>query len=150
MTHPNIRPAMLKDARSMAENIRQQDVLEIVALYGYNRSCTTLLENSIRDSRDAYAYVVDGRVLALAGCAYDFKRCGGVPWLICSDEFVDEHAKIILKFAPLMVARWLKRYGHLENIVHADNTVAQRWLKHLGFDIQVQYGATSYRFVKDQ
>lgn len=149
---PNMRLALLKDAQGMADNLRYSDYLEITELHGRKKTVKTLLTESIRKSPQAYAYVVDGQVLALGGCAYNFAPPyeGGVPWFVCSDEFVQKHRRLFLTTAPALVARFLKRYSRLTNFVHAENTQSIAWLKRLGFLVQEVPGSAFYQFVKER
>lgn len=137
---------MLKDAKALSKTLRYADYCEIVSRYGYKKAVHTLLAESIRMSRFAFAYEVDGEVKALFGCGYDFRRGGGVPWFVCTEGFVDNHKVEFMRTAKRYIAKWLKQYRYLENEVSKDNDVSIAWLKHVGFTVEETPGKSFYVF----
>lgn len=75
----------------------------------------------------------------------------GVPFLLATDEFY-EHTRLFARESKLWVEEARKQYPLLYNLVAADNTVAVRWLKWLGFffgepiENLGRYGLTFYPF----
>lgn len=61
----------------------------------------------------------------------------GVPFLLATDEFY-EHTRLFARESRLWVEDALTKYPLLFNCVAAENKVAIRWLKWLGFTLTVE------------
>ena len=119
-------------ARELAPRLRAIDIEEVAA---FGHGPLEALLRSIRVSRDAYAGLVDGRVLCLFGVsARTITSDEASPWLLASDE-LREHVKVFLRLNRLYIAGIRSRYRVLHNFVGARNTIAIRWLQWLGFTV---------------
>lgn len=122
------------DAEDLGARLRQQDLDELVAS-GHDDPAA-VLRDALARSDWALAVDLDGKLVALFGLS----RAGtvlcpiGVPWMLGSDE-VFTGARVLAKETPRYIAAMLRRYDRLFNCVHARNTVAIGWLRHVGFRV---------------
>lgn len=126
-----IRPATIEDAFTLAPRLRSADRVELEA-QGHKYMDVVLAE-SIAMSQECLAFELDGQVHAVFGVVDAGKY--GVPWMLGSDELFN-HRKALLCLPSDYVPRWLKQYGFLMNMVHADNHRSIRWLQRIGFTIE--------------
>lgn len=123
-----------EDLDALAGRLRAQDQAELVAA-GWD-DFRTALEESVRRSRWTQVALVDGEVAAVFGCAEYGSLLApiGVPWFLGTDA-VTRHRRVLQHWAPRYIEAMLQDYPRLFNAVHADNTVAVRWLRRLGFTL---------------
>lgn len=116
----------------IAEHLRPQDRAELRAL-GHADFRATLLD-SVESSKWAAVALVDAAPACVFGCSEygSLSAPVGVPWMLGTPA-VYRNQRALQRYAPRYIAGLLHRYGHLMNIVHAENTVSIRWLKRLGF-----------------
>lgn len=120
------------DVDELVANMRAQDVAEV-----YATGCTDLraaVEDGIAISVMCWTCRVDGEMAAIFGCAPGgslLDPCG-VPWLLGTD-LIPPHRRILARPARHYIAQMLAAFPHLSNAVHAENTVAVRWLRKMGF-----------------
>jgi hypothetical protein len=126
-----IRPATLEDAFNLAPRLRHADRVELEA-QGH-MFMDVILAESIAMSAECMAFELEGQVHAVFGVASAGKY--GVPWMLGSDQLFN-HRKALLTLPRDYVPRWLKQYGFLMNMVHADNHQSIRWLRRIGFTIE--------------
>lgn len=125
------RPAPA-DVTELVAHMRAQDVAEV-----YATGCTdlrTAVEDGIAISEMCWTARIDGGMAAIFGCAPGgtlLDPCG-VPWLLGTD-LVPQHRRILARHARHYIAQMLAAFPHLSNAVHAENTVAVRWLRKMGF-----------------
>lgn len=125
-------------------NVREADRIEFECIQGL--SVADELASAISISEDARAFVRDGRVVAVFGCArYDDRI--GVPWLI-STEAVLKHRREFLRNCLIEIGHMRKRYAALINYTDARYALALRWMVWMGFDQQeaVPYGVNGELF----
>ena len=58
----------------------------------------------------------------------------GVPWMLGTERVYD-HARDLVRYAPMILAEMHATFETLENLVSADNDRAIRFLSHVGFEI---------------
>lgn len=123
-----------EDLAHLAANLRDQDRAELEAA-GWD-DYRTALEESVRFSKWTQVAVVDGEVACVFGCAEygSMLAPDGVPWFL-GTELVTRHRRVLQRWAPRYIGAMLQDYPRLFNAVHADNTVAVRWLRRLGFTL---------------
>lgn len=123
-----------EDLAQLALNLREQDRAELVAA-GWD-DFRTALEESVRFSKWTLVAVVDGEPACVFGCAEygSLLAPDGVPWFLGTDA-VTRHRRVLQRQAPRYIGAMLQDYPRLFNAVHADNTVAVRWLRRLGFTL---------------
>lgn len=119
----------------LAAHLRVQDRAELAAA-GWD-DVRQVLAQSVRVSRWSRVALLDGVPAAVFGCAEygSLLAPAGVPWLLGTDA-VARHGRVLQREARHYIAAMLQEYPRLFNAVHAENTVAVRWLKRLGFTLQ--------------
>ena len=122
------------DIDALAAGMRQQDVAELQAL-GH-----TDLRHVVQTSVSASAWCRSVYVGDELGCIFGLAKIGtvlapiGIPWML-GTPLVRTHRRILAKLAPAYIRAMLQEAPHLMNMVHAHNTVAVQWLKHVGFHL---------------
>ncbi len=128
------RPANEGDAHSLAPHLRDVDVRECRELGGHEP-----LEALLAGVRTGAARTIiadDGITpIGMFGAApTDLPGCGSA-WLLTTDDLVHNrsHARQFLRECPLWIL-WMHTHNPvLFNFILADNRIAIRWLKWLGF-----------------
>lgn len=123
------------DAEDLAACLRDQDQAELNA--GGHHDHARVIQQSIDRSTLCWTVRVGGEMAAVfgvapLGTALDPR---GVPWMLGTD-LVPRHRRILARLAPGYIQQMLKAYPHLLNQVHANNSVATRWLRKMGFVLQ--------------
>ncbi len=77
----------------------------------------------------------------------------GIPWMLCTDALVNDHAAALLRVSRQWVDRLGEPYDVLSNYVYAENDVHIRWLKWCGFILEQAvergpFGKLFYPFAK--
>ncbi len=143
-----IRPATEDDARELAPRMRAADMAEVWA--SGRKSPEDALLSSVRMSTHAWSGFVDGKLVVMWGCgpASMLDRIG-VPWMLGSDDIL-KHQKAFLRRNREYVGKMLLCYTRLVNWVDARNVVSIRWLRWLGFkmDVEQPYGVLGLPFIK--
>lgn len=119
----------------VAQRMRHQDRLEV--LYSHHWSPEEALRESMARSSIQRCICGDnGQAVGICGVAQ-----GTVIWLLATDELLAtaSHRRQFIRGAKEWVDGLLasNEFEVLENWVLASNTVALRWLKHLGFKVDV-------------
>lgn len=133
--HPRaeIVPAQAEHIVALWPRLRAADVAEIWA--ASRSEPLDALCRAVKVSSEAWAGLVDGKVVCLFGVAPVSIMGGkGSPWMLGSD-LIDRHAVTFLRRCRGVVSRWRTVYPTLENVVDARNVVAHRWLRWLGFTL---------------
>lgn len=134
----------------LAPRLRQTDALEMRRASGL--SAFDGLKRAVDVSFSCHAVIVNGQVEAIMGVA----RAGvmattGCPWLLMA-ETAPDHKDVFRDLVPKVIEYWQSLFDHLENWVDAENKIALRWLKRIGFTLDaepVPYGRAQtpfYRF----
>jgi hypothetical protein len=111
---------------------------------------------SFKWSIRAWTAVIEGR----PGLMWGVGRLGGLlgfvgaPWLLASDILeLPEVAREFIRLSRPYTRELERGFRRLENLVHAENRLAVRWLKWLGFSFAEkpeQWGGENfYRFWRD-
>ena len=154
MAQPWIRPARRSDVDLLAPRLREIDQREARAISGLPSAAALAL--SFKWSIRAWTAVIEGRVALMWGVG----RLGGLlgfvgaPWLLASDILEQRSVALAFIRQSKPYARELERgFRRLENLVHAENRLAVRWLKWLGFNFAETperfNGENFYRFWRD-
>ena len=130
MTKLTYRVATLDDAVSLSSRLRPEDATEV--RLGAGRPPQDVLVDSIGMSEVAEAAVVEGTVIAIRGVSR--MDTVGVPWMLCSPDVMKFTKRMVADAIPWVVHHG-QQYSMLVNMVHAENTKALGWLKHIGFTI---------------
>lgn len=79
-------------------------------------------------------------------------RHRGFPWLLASKDVDGPLGKTFLRHGRAELKRFARGYGHLEGLVWAENHVAVRWLRWVGFTVGGSVpvgGAEFHRFTME-
>lgn len=134
MSEYEIVPATLLHAAQMAPNMRQPDVDEVWASSHY--SPEDALCSSIGNSVDAWTMLFNGQVLCIGGVGQmSLVSNWGAPWLLGVDD-IKNHTRAFLRESKAYTDKIRQKYPLLLNFADARNTIALRWLKWLGFEIE--------------
>lgn len=130
-----IRPVEPGDVEQMVREMRAVDRVEATAS-GFD--VEQGLRESIATSHFARTALINGRLVAIGGCGRHPHSTAlapaAVPWLVGTDVLT-RYPGVLQREARRYIAAMLEVYPHLTNVVHAENRVAIRWLKRLGFTI---------------
>lgn len=146
ITNIEIRKPTDRDIRILVENLRPADQEEMKAYF--NDNFQWQIKTSVKYSRDAWAVIVNGKLLFICGVGLTSMIGNvGCPWLLGTTH-IQNFKKEFFKQAQNILAEMKGNYGILENHVHAANTNAIGFLKHLGFKIgdAEPYGANGELF----
>ena len=120
--------------RFIADNMREEDAVEVMASGGYTP--IEALEVSISNSmKTAIVYHNDTPLTALGLVRMGFLSDTGVPWLLSAKHAL-KHKREFLKLSPPVIQEMLDICPNLVNHVHVNNKLSIRWLKWLGFIIE--------------
>jgi len=126
------RPALVSDARAVAQNMRSEDVRELADIFGQGPFAAVAL--AMRVPGEAWTGLVDEQPAALFGCAVlSVMPPAASPWFLAT-PLVAAAPVAMLRDARRFVRGWRDRYGLLENTADARNGVTMRWLAALGFE----------------
>lgn len=126
-----------KHIESLLGRVRRADREELAA--GYSLTPERALETGLKISSHCWAGMWQGRVIAIAGLyPTSFLGDHAHPWMIGSHDL--ERSELRRKFLDMsqaVLAHMLTLYPHLDNWVDARNRTAVRWLRWLGFQVDV-------------
>ena len=128
-----VRPSLLTDVSTVAENMRKEDVAEVKAqtgacpkgglLYAYfmSKPCLTVVSRH-------------GHLMAMGGVVPEGKKTGRI-WLLGCQSMVDDSIdrRWFLRKSKEKLADMQSLYPLLFNVVDARNEVHVKWISWLGF-----------------
>ena len=115
----------------LVETMRQADRDEIWALAHLTP------RGALGEAKEAWTGLAGGRVVCIFGIRHIHPLTDiGVPWMLSSDELL-KHSRAFLKLSRLYVQALKQRYATLVNVVHAENKVAIRGWRWLGFELDL-------------
>lgn len=142
-----IRGVAPGDVEHVAAHMRRADVAEVQAA---GHEPLAALRESVARSAQAWTATVGGDPAAIFGVAPLGSALDprGAPWLLGTDA-VPRSRRALAVLTPRYIRAMLGEYPHLINLVHAPNTVAVEWLRHVGFTLgqTVSHPATGEPFI---
>jgi hypothetical protein len=144
-----VRRPTQEDIEILAANLRDQDLAECQA--AGHTDMLKVIANGVAMSTMCWAAFVDGRLACIFGVAPHGSMLSerGIPWLLGTSE-IKKHRRVFVRLSRPYIDEMLRAYPYLFNAVHARNTVAMRWLKHMGFKlyaaVQVEGGEMFHPF----
>lgn len=143
------RPARLRDADDLADNLRDADRRELDAL-GLADHRAALRESLRRSPLAAAAQDAQGLValLGVAPLMDTVLAPVGAPWMMGVPRSY-RHARTLVRWGPIYTRAMLAAYPRLMNIVHEENTLHVGWIRRLGFTFRPDpvLTATGARFL---
>lgn len=122
------RPATIRDAVAVANNLRDEDRSEVE---GLGLSLLHLPFGIATCDFATYFYTRDGSDAGIAGVA-DVGNGAGQVWMLCTPAILKEPITFV-KQAKLWLSEVEHNYQLLWNLADARNHMHHRLLKHLGF-----------------
>lgn len=115
---------------AVASDLRDSDRVELAALgiddVGARLKWALTIPGDVRAVLNA-----DEQAVAIFGCA-ELSSGHGAPWMLCARN-IRSAGRFIIKYGRRRVAAWLRRWPHLQNATHADNTLHHRFIEYCGF-----------------
>lgn len=150
MAEIRFRTPQAGDVEAIVGDIREADAAECAAL-GVT-DVAAVLNDCLARSPVSWTGTADGVPVLVMGVTPLHSLLGetGEPWMI-GTHLVRRHQWALMRRAPRYIERMLGAFPHLLNFVHAENTVAVGWLKHMGFALDEAaphgpHGALFHRF----
>lgn len=128
-----VRPE-LSDVDALIANMRGQDVDEVHATG--RTDLRAVVEEGLARSVFSVAARVGGETACIFGVAPFATALDprGVPWML-GTHLVPRNARTLMRLTPRYIRAMLEVFPHLINHVHARNTLAIAWLRHMGFAV---------------
>jgi hypothetical protein len=127
-----IIPARPFHVGTIAHRMRAVDALECRAI---GMSPKEALRNGLLGSAIVWTATVDGRPEAMFGVVPVSSLEGrGRPWLLMTDDAM-RHRKALVRLGWRYTQALHRHFPILANFVHAENSVAIRWLARLGYAV---------------
>jgi len=144
-----IVPSVITDCQEIAENMREQDRIELELSNGYAPLQALVLSHAM--SQECNTVLLDDVPVGMFGVVPN--GMFSAPWLLGTKE-LEKLPITLVKIGKQWVEETNAKHPLLINYVHKDNTVAIEWLKHLGFKFIRLYDkhgvgqAPFYQFVR--
>jgi len=129
-----VRLAKPNDAHELAIKVRQEDLDEIKA--SHNASPLQALLYPFKELNHKTFSIIGTEqegVIGMFGVVPSDDKDYGIAWLLSSTELLN-HTLQFLRECPKWVAEMGQDYKYLYNYVDVRNSVANKWLKFLGFN----------------
>lgn len=118
-------------ADAIWQNLRPMDFYEVTAVTP--EPVQLALRRAVRESSESWAWLVDGKPVALFGVApLSIVSRSGSPWLVATPA-LRQHRRFFLEHSRWYLEHMQKEYALLWNMVSINNHESIRWLKWLGF-----------------
>lgn len=128
---PFVRRARAEDVPFLAENIREEDRLEI--WHGARKTPLEAFQTGYEVSDTPYTVEWKGNPVAMFGVSG--ANGVGVPWMLATDD-LKKIRKSFLRECRSYVQELNNEYPILVNLVWAKNEIHIQWLKWLGFTFE--------------
>jgi len=148
MTKYEIIPTITAHIEELAQTMCSEDIDECWAARHYTP--LEALEQAVKISNDATTGLIDGVVACIFGVAPVSVAGGkGSPWMLTA-PVLRKHGKTFLRGTRMWMEDQKYKWLSLENYVDARHTLAIRWLKWTGFDMDkpAPYGPDGMSFHK--
>lgn len=129
----SLRPTRLADVRAVAASMREIDRMECAAL---GKTPKQSLYHGWKRSTWCLTALYRGHPAAIFGVVPTNAICDvAAPWMLCTDE-ARFGARALVAMGPSLIKAMHDHWGHLENMVGAENRRAIRLLQKLGFVVE--------------
>lgn len=129
-----VEPATEAHGAQLASEIRPEDAAEMMASHGLEPLAG--IQMALRTSRSANAILDGDTVLAIFGVTYVEGEPAACAWLLATNA-VKRLPIAFMRVLAREVALLSKTWGHLVNMVWAQNKRALRLVQSLGFEVMV-------------
>lgn len=143
----SVRKAQIDDAGVLLMKMGEPQRKELLASHG---DILVPITQGIEMSVEAYTFVGEGEVLAIAGIVpFPWTQGGASPWLLTSVEAL-RYPVSMVKISKKVVLHWLEEWNTLINYIDSDYEQAIAWAKCIGFQVgpQEPYGVSGKMFNK--
>lgn len=137
--------------------MRKPDVVELQASTGFTPKKELRRQFQGNPPSSIYSIVLEERILGMFGASAmgtsNRLRQHGVPWLLCTDELMDDHWRSLARDSQYWVNVLLEDYLTLSNCVHTRNKAHLNWLRWIGFEISdkpINFGVKGELFYRFQ
>jgi len=134
-----VRIASKEDIQYVADNLREIDKKEIWA--SHRRWPMEI--PSVCEGQEVYA--VGNPAWCIFGISSEGNK--GVPWLLAT-ECINFNSIGFLRASRRIQSDWLKKYGFLTNLIHADNEKCILWLIWLKFSFPASCMINGEKFLR--
>jgi hypothetical protein len=130
----HIEPLTLEAVRHVVANMSPEDAREVAAAgVAALESFTFGMDKSALSG----CVVLAGQPVAIWGCVPDTQNAGAaIPWMIATPQFRTRKREA-MDLSRGVIDLMQGSFSRLHNVVHAEHIIAQRWLRWLGFTIEV-------------
>ncbi len=145
----SFRPQTYEAMKFIADNMRQEDVLEVAESGGHSPYAAVL--SSVQDSQYSFVCYADEEPLCIFGFNYDVTDDSAAIWLLGTDALVSpKHRREFLRRSKEFLAEWSTHFGEMYNYVSRDSKITRLWLKSLGFSEEElpEWGVAGTPFVR--
>ena len=142
---PFVRRARAEDVPFLAENVREEDRLEI--WHSARKTPLEAFQTGYEVSDTPYTVEWQGKPVAMFGVSG--LDGVGVPWMLATDD-LKKIRKSFLRECRSYVEELNNEYPLLVNVVWAGNDVHIQWLKWLGFKFEapIRMGPDNEMFIR--
>ncbi len=139
-----VRGAVESDIAAILADLRPSDAAEMAAL---GTTAEDAMRMGLSMSDWAMTGTLDGEPVCMFGVAPQNYLLGfGTPWMLATTRIESSQVAFLRACRPV-VQRMLETYPSLSNVVHADNAMAIRWLRWLGFTFHINANGSPATFV---
>ena len=143
------RSPTASDILHVAENMRQEDILEVAASHGHTP--LQALAFAVTASDRSFAAMHDGSAVCIFGFTQHAEGIASV-WLLGTDALVaPTFCRTFLREARRISDEWSATFGTIFNFVDVHAVTTRRWLGWLGFresGVESAYGFAKTPFVR--
>jgi len=143
------RSPTASDILHVADNMRQEDILEVAASHGHTP--LQALAYAVTASDRSFAAVHDGETVCIFGFTQHAEGIASV-WLLGTDALVaPTFRRVFLREARRITGEWARTFGCIFNFVDVNAEHTRRWLAWLGFTergVVPKYGVAAAPFVR--
>jgi len=119
--------------RELARTVTKHDRTIIRKMTG--KTVQEALRDSVANATECSAWLKDGKIVAIIGIRQvHFLSPWAWPWMVCNN-IARSYPVQFVKMGKWWVKEKVKRYGMLSSYIVAEDAMALRWNKALGFDI---------------
>lgn len=139
-----VRRAVESDIAVILSDLRSSDAAEMAAL---GTTAEDAMRMGLSMSDWSMTGMLDGDPVCMFGVAPQNYLLGfGTPWMLATTRIESAQVAFLRACRPV-VQRMCETYPSLSNVVHADNVMAIRWLRWLGFTFHLDSEGAPATFV---